>query len=938
MARRAVLFDLGGVLFGPGLQHFLGSCEREWGLPRNFLWDVLLSGGSQSSYSRALRGQITLSQLFSEVDEGCRRRASSLGIAIPGAFSAARPFQDLQAQGSVDVRMLRVAGILRWNGFKTCALTNNWVDDSDGRSAAAALLERLRRHFDLVLESCRIGMCQPDPGIYSYALEALQAQPQEAILLDDQAENLAAARDLGMATILVRDPDSALRELQELSGVQLLGQEEPLPIPCDPAGVTHGYVSIRPGVRLHFVELGQGPVLCLCHGFPESWLSWRFQIPALADAGFRVIALEMKGYGESTAPADIPEYSQERICEDFVTFLDKLVRSRPGRVRFSGKIWDFSLWMGIPQVVLVGHDWGGAVAWNVALFYPERLRAVASLNTPYRPADPGVDIMEKLGSSPAFDYQLYFQEPGVAEAELEKDVGRTLKILIRSSRVEDRLPFDLDFHRVRERGGLLVGFPENPPGSRLLPPAELEYYSQQFRKSGFRGPLNWYRNMRANWSWALSARDRKIPIPALMVTAGKDPVLHPGLSKGMESWPRIPRDRPDIPTGNSPSASRGAAAMVQGQGGVKFQNWAGTYGSSPELFFRPRSVDEIREILELARQRDKRVKVVGGGHSPSDIACSEDFMIHMGKINRILQVDKDKQQVTVEAGILLSELNLELDKHGMALANLGAVSEVTAAGVIGTGTHNTGIDHGILPTQVLDQLEEHLRRSQYFRFLWFPHSENVRIIYQDPTSKPPCSSSSWFWDYAVGYYLLEFLLWISSFIPGLVAWINRGFFWLLFNSRVENVAQSHRIFSYECRFRQHVQDWAIPIGKTKEALLELKAALERNPELVAHFPVEIRFSRGDEILLSPCFRRDSCYINVIMYRPYGKDIPRLEYWRTYERIMKKHGGRPHWAKAHSCTRKDLEKMYPAFPKFCAIREKLDPTGIFLNAYLEKVFY
>uniref|UniRef100_A0A8U7MNS1 AB hydrolase-1 domain-containing protein n=1 Tax=Corvus moneduloides TaxID=1196302 RepID=A0A8U7MNS1_CORMO len=497
MARRAVLFDLGGVLFGPGLQHFLGSCEREWGLPRNFLWDVLLSGGSQSSYSRALRGQITLSQLFSEVDEGCRRRASSLGIAIPGAFSAARPFQDLQAQGSVDVRMLRVAGILRWNGFKTCALTNNWVDDSDGRSAAAALLERLRRHFDLVLESCRIGMCQPDPGIYSYALEALQAQPQEAILLDDQAENLAAARDLGMATILVRDPDSALRELQELSGVQLLGQEEPLPIPCDPAGVTHGYVSIRPGVRLHFVELGQGPVLCLCHGFPESWLSWRFQIPALADAGFRVIALEMKGYGESTAPADIPEYSQERICE------------------------------GIPQVVLVGHDWGGAVAWNVALFYPERLRAVASLNTPYRPADPGVDIMEKLGSSPAFDYQLYFQEPGVAEAELEKDVGRTLKILIRSSRVELRpLP----------AGGLLVGFPENPPGSRLLPPAELEYYSQQFRKSGFRGPLNWYRNMRANWSWALSARDRKIPIPALMVTAGKDPVLHPGLSKGMESW------------------------------------------------------------------------------------------------------------------------------------------------------------------------------------------------------------------------------------------------------------------------------------------------------------------------------------------------------------------------------------------------------------------
>ncbi|XP_027566084.2 L-gulonolactone oxidase-like [Pipra filicauda] len=334
------------------------------------------------------------------------------------------------------------------------------------------------------------------------------------------------------------------------------------------------------------------------------------------------------------------------------------------------------------------------------------------------------------------------------------------------------------------------------------------------------------------------------------------------------------------------------------------------------------------------------------------------------------------------------------------IPSLGAVSEVSAAGVIGTGTHNTGIGHGILPTQVvaltlllasgeilecseaanpevfqaarlhlgclgivlsvtfqcvpefrlrevafpstlpqvLEQLEEHLERSQYFRFLWFPHSDHVRIIYQDPTDRPPCSSSSWIWDYAVGYYLLEFLLWISTFIPALVPWINRCFFRLLFSSRVEKVARSHRIFNYECRFRQHVQDWAIPIGKTREALLELREALDAVPGLRAHFPVEVRFSKGDEVWLSPCFRRDSAFINVILYRPYGKAVPIREYWSTYERIMRKHDGRPHWAKAHSCTRKELEKMFPAFPKFCSVREKLDPTGIFLNSYLEKVFY
>ncbi|KAM4878182.1 L-gulonolactone oxidase-like, partial [Sylvia borin] len=169
-------------------------------------------------------------------------------------------------------------------------------------------------------------------------------------------------------------------------------------------------------------------------------------------------------------------------------------------------------------------------------------------------------------------------------------------------------------------------------------------------------------------------------------------------------------------------------------------------------------------------------------------------------------------------------------------------------------------------TQVLDELEDHLSRSRYFRFLWFPHTDNVRVIHQDPTEQPPRSSSSWFWDYAVGYHLLEFLLWISSFVPGLVVWINRLFFRLLFSSRVENVGPSHRIFNYECRFRQHVQDWAIPIGRTRAALSELRAELERDPGLAAHFPVEIRFSRRDQIPLSPCFGRDSCFINVIMYR------------------------------------------------------------------------
>ncbi|XP_021247598.1 bifunctional epoxide hydrolase 2 [Numida meleagris] len=515
MARRFALFDLGGVLFGPGLQHFLGSCERDCALPRNFLRDVLFAGGSDSPHAKVMRGQITLSQLFLEVDEGCRQHASAAGITLPTTFSIARVFEEMAAKGTLNAPLLRAASMLRRNGFKTCVFTNNWVDDSAGRLFTSSLLTVLQRHFDLLIESCRVGLHKPDPRIYTYALEVLQAQPQEVIFLDDIGENLKPAREMGMATVLVRDTDTVLKELQELSGVQLLQQEEPLPTACDPATMSHGYVPIRPGVQLHFVEMGHGPVICLCHGFPESWLSWRYQIPALADAGFRVIALEMKGYGESTAPPEIEEYSQEQICKDLTVFLDKL---------------------GIAQAVFIGHDWGGAVVWNMALFYPERVRAVASLNTPYRPADPTVDIVEKMKSFPMLDYQFYFQEPGVAEAELEKDIGRTLKALIRSSRREDRLHSVPGLSGVQERGGLLVGFPENLPESLILHGAELQYYIERFQRSGFRGPLNWYRNIRPNWHWALSAKDRKILMPALMVTAGKDVVLLPSLSKGMEEW------------------------------------------------------------------------------------------------------------------------------------------------------------------------------------------------------------------------------------------------------------------------------------------------------------------------------------------------------------------------------------------------------------------
>ncbi|OWK07331.1 EPHX2 [Cervus elaphus hippelaphus] len=293
-------------------------------------------------------------------------------------FSIKEIFEKVLSARKINYPMLQAAVTLKKKGFTTCILTNTWLDDRAERGRLAQMLCELKPHFDFLIESCQIGMVKPDPQIYKFV-----------VFLDNFETNLKPAREMGTVTILVHDTDTALKELEKVTGVQLLQTAAPLPISCDPSTVTHGYVPIKPGVRLHFVELGSGPVVCLCHGFPESWFSWRYQIPALAQAGFRVLAVDMKGYGESSAPPEIEEYSLEVLSKDMITFLDKL---------------------GISQAVFIGHDWGGMLVWTIALFHPERVRAVASLNTPFMPSNPKVSSMEIIKANPAFNYQLYFQE------------------------------------------------------------------------------------------------------------------------------------------------------------------------------------------------------------------------------------------------------------------------------------------------------------------------------------------------------------------------------------------------------------------------------------------------------------------------------------------------------------------------------------------------
>ncbi len=279
---------------------------------------------------------------------------------------------------------------------------------------------------------------------------------------------------------------------------------------------THKHIQTN-GIRMHVVEAGSGFPVLLCHGFPELWYSWRHQLAALADAGFRIIAPDQRGYGETDAPQAIDAYSMHHLVGDLTGLLDALE---------------------IDKAVIVGHDWGGLVVWQMALLAPQRVAGVVGVNTPFFPRlpIPPLDAMRAMAQD-NFHYILYFQEPGVAEAELERDVRRSLRGFYQAPNREAmellrNVPIGV-FGPAG--GGILDRLPDAPHGS-FLTPEDFDVFANAFTKSGFRGGLNWYRNLNRNWELTAYLNNAKVQQPALMITAELDVVLRPELAVGMERW------------------------------------------------------------------------------------------------------------------------------------------------------------------------------------------------------------------------------------------------------------------------------------------------------------------------------------------------------------------------------------------------------------------
>lgn len=265
------------------------------------------------------------------------------------------------------------------------------------------------------------------------------------------------------------------------------------------------------GLDMAVYEQGEGPAVVLLHGFPELAFSWRHQLPALAEAGFRAIAPDQRGYGHTTAPAAVSDYTADHLIADIHGLLDAL---------------------GLQSAAFVGHDWGALLLWQMAMLAPERIDSLAILNIPHiprPPVDPIALMRERFGAD---FYIVDFQDSDEADRVFTQDPAHFINRMMRRNKVT-REAFEKLPPQYQVISLLQQTLAESVSGEPLLDAAELDYYAMSFSRSGFTGPINWYRNWTRNWE-QLEGVDQHIDIPTLFIGAEHDVVISPYHIEGMK--------------------------------------------------------------------------------------------------------------------------------------------------------------------------------------------------------------------------------------------------------------------------------------------------------------------------------------------------------------------------------------------------------------------
>jgi FAD-linked oxidoreductase len=425
-----------------------------------------------------------------------------------------------------------------------------------------------------------------------------------------------------------------------------------------------------------------------------------------------------------------------------------------------------------------------------------------------------------------------------------------------------------------------------------------------------------------------------------------------------------------------------------------WRNWAGNQKASPVSIDAPRSVAELAALVARASEQGQKVKAVGSGHSFTSAAATNGRMIRLENLNGILHVDRATCQVTVGAGTRLSELNTLLDAEGLALANLGDIAYQTVAGAISTSTHGTGKaltglagqvvamklvnGHGeiiecsqsvnphifdvarvsvgalgviteytlqAVPSFRLRALEQPMRLDEvlenahdlastndHFEFFWIPHTKWALTKRNNRTEdelQPLPRVKGWIEKTFMENYAFGAVCRIGRARPSLIPRLATA---LPSSGSREYVDQSFKIFASPRIVRFYEMEHALPVEALVPALKEIRAMVDRKGYLL-NFPVEVRFTKGDDVPLSTAYGRDSAYIAVHVY----KGMECQPFFRDVEDILRAYDARPHWGKMHYREADELSKLYPRWDEFITLRNQLDPQRTFSNAYSDTVF-
>jgi L-gulono-1,4-lactone dehydrogenase len=423
-------------------------------------------------------------------------------------------------------------------------------------------------------------------------------------------------------------------------------------------------------------------------------------------------------------------------------------------------------------------------------------------------------------------------------------------------------------------------------------------------------------------------------------------------------------------------------------------NWAGDQACSPANLLYPTRADEVVTALGHAHERGRTVRVSGSGHSFNDAVLTHGMMLSLERMNRVIEVDRAAGLVRVEAGITLRSLNEELDKHGLALSNLGDIDVQSVAGAASTGTHGTGSRlqnlsagihslelvladgtslevnedddadawraarvsvgslgvitaltlrtvpaftlHGVDSprplSEVLETLDDLADSNDHFEFYNFPHSDIALTRINNRTDQVPRPRTR------MRAWFDDVM--IESHLLGLVCRTGRRWPRLIpslnrFASRLagssERFDSSYRIFSTQRNVRFTEMEYALPRHHARAAVTAVREVMQRS-EFSVPFPMEVRFVAADDALLSPAHGRDTCYLAVHMF----EGMEWEPYFSAVEEVLVGFEGRPHWGKRHARTSATLAPLYPEWERFAAVRRRLDPEALFTNAYVRRV--